>query len=338
MGRKACFTLVLLAFVCGAVYCTYVTLVKPSSNQEPSRPDPVAVDFSSRVPVPLNRGPEVADGFRGEVHPVLKRHSKLQVTARWSFDRNQVGSPAFLYQWPSAVHDLFQALNVSIPTRTYGERDFSRFLPEKEPGAVGQTWALDLEKVAELLKQFHPAPSMRLVAKGRRPGPNGAFAVLRAVSASHLDILFRAHAEFDVVPDHKKWRSLVTEAWYSPSCFLGRLVINREAGTVEYFRLGLATDNKYNVHVTAVGKSDEGHGWMCVDRMDLVGGSLRNAESLRWADQIEAGEAYDRLAKIFYKFKEINWVPFERVQETARAQKKPIFVVAAQGALDNQTC
>ena len=49
-------------------------------------------------------------------------------------------------------------------------------------------------------------------------------------------------------------------------------------------------------------------------------------------------EAYDRLAKVFYKFKEIDWVAFDKVQEAARARKKPILVVVAQGVLDNQTC
>jgi hypothetical protein len=199
-------------------------------------------------------------------------------------------------------------------------------------------WALDQEKVADFLKQFHPAPSMHLVAKGRRAGPDGAFGVLRAVSPTHLDIVFRVHAEFDVVPDHEIWNSFVSEAWYSPSCFLGRLVIDRKAGKVEYFSLGLPTDNVFNVHLTAAHNDHAAHGWMRVASMELIGGNVGSIEKLRWQDQIETADALDRLAKVFYKFKEIDWLPFERVQEAARAQKKPIFVVVAQGALDNQTC
>jgi hypothetical protein len=321
------------------VYCAYVTPVKHSVTQDLTpQPDRVAIDFSKRVPVAINRGREVLEGFQGEVHPVLHRRGELELTANLNFNRNQSGDFSFLSNWPLEVNDLFLSLNVSNPTKAYTERDFSRFLPEKELGAVGQMWALDLEKVAEFLKQFLPAPSMRLVARGRRAGPDGAFAVLRAVSPTHLDIVFRIHAEFDVVPDHQKWKSLVSEAWFSPACFLGRLVINREAGTVEYFQLGVPTDTRLNVHITAAHDAEEGHGWMHVDCMELIGGNAGSVGSIRWVDQIETIDAHDRLAKVFYKFKEINWVTFDKVQELARAKKKPILVVAAMGTLEDQTC
>lgn len=340
-GRKVCFTLLLLALVGGILYGAWVRLVhtpgdQDSSHQPCTKP---ALDFSHRVPVAINRGPEVVDGFRGEVHPILHRQGELELTANWNFDRYQGEDSAFLRMAPPPLRELFLGLRVSVPTKTYTSRDFSRFLPAEGFGAVGQMWALDQDKVADFLKQFHPSPSMRLVAKGRRAGPDGAFAILRAVSPSHLDILFRIHAEFDVRPESLDPNSRA-EAWYSPACFLGRLVIDRNAGAVESFRLGLPTDDAYNVHVSlATGRANsEYHGWMRVDRMELVGGDRESVGGIRWVDQIETGDAHNRLAKVFFKFKEIDWVAFDKVQELARSRKKPIFVVVALGPLDNQTC
>src|SRR5262245_5190340 len=140
------------------------------------------------IPVALNRGPEVLDGFRGDVHPLLSGQTRLPVTARWTGigkGRDQLHRDLHprLYAW-------FTELRPTRPEQTYTERDFSAFLP-KTVGEVGQLWALDPDRMAHFLRQFHPRPSMKLVAVGRRAGPDGAFAILRAVSASHLDIAFR---------------------------------------------------------------------------------------------------------------------------------------------------
>jgi hypothetical protein len=341
MRRKALLTLVFLASVCGIIY-GYVAVFSPSGGTLPSQTPrkPLAIDFSKREPVALNRGPEVSDGFRGELHPLLHGLGEMQVTANWNFDRTQASDSAFPFFAPPAVRNLFLRLDTSVVSRSYSARDFSRFLPEKEVGAVGQIWAIDSDKVAEFLKQFHPCPSMHLVAKGRRAGPDGAFAVLRAVSSSHLDILFRAHAEFDVMPDDMKLELPVPEAWFSPAYFLGRLVIDRQAGSVEYFRLGVPTDSEYNAHVTfATGHpGQEVHGWMRLKCMELVGGNPRCIEGASWTDQIEPADALGRLAKVFYTFKQIDWVAFDKVQDIARAQQKPILVMSALGAMDEQTC
>ena len=337
MGRKASFSLVFFALAGVLIYYVHPWYVKPSRSQRlprrlPSAPPPL--NLSKRVPVALNRGPDVPDGFRGDVHPVFPRPTELQVAAYWDINRNQGRDGAFFSGVLPEIRDHFLGFEVSVPTHTYSERDFSRLLPAGELDSVGHMWALDLNKVSGFLKQLHPNPSMRLVAKGRRPGPDGGFGILRAVSPGHLDILFRVHAEFDVRPAYVGQGA---EAWYSPACFLGRIVIDRKAGTVESFRLALPTDTHYNVHVTIADKG-ELHGWMHVDRMELVGGSWENAGRIRWAEQIEPSEAFDRLTKVFFKFKEIDWVPFEKVQGIARARKQPILAVVALGALDNQTC
>ena len=72
--------------------------------------------------------------------------------------------------------------------------------------------------------------------------------------------------------------------------------------------------------------------------MELVAGNLRGLEGLRWGQQIKMDQAHDRLAKVFYKFKEIDFVPFSRALATARARNKPIFAFVALGALDDQSC
>lgn len=297
-------------------------------------------DYSDRVPVELNRGPEIGDGFQGDAHPLFHHPDTVRVTADWGFDRHQERDPAFLFFVPPEIQRLFLELETATPMHVYQEQEFSCFLPANIPDAVGQMWSIDPNRVMVFLKQFHNSPSMRLVAKGRRAGPDGAFAILRAVSPTHLDIHFRIHAEFDVLP--KEWRTNrpLPEAWYSPSCFRGRLVINRETGKIEFFSLGVPTDHANNVHITySAGAIHKGaHGWMRVNSMELTGGDRERADRLNWVDQIESAEAFERLTKVFYKFKNIDWVPFEKAQEIARVQRKPIFTVVVFGALDNQSC
>jgi len=72
--------------------------------------------------------------------------------------------------------------------------------------------------------------------------------------------------------------------------------------------------------------------------MELEEGSIRGIESVQWVDEVESSRAFDKLAKVFYKFKEIDFLPFSDVQAAARARKKPIFAMVALGAVDDQNC
>ena len=82
-------------------------------------------------------------GF-GEMYTLLLRPSEVKVTAKWECkDDGKAFANADSY-----VRSLFQNLEVAIPTKTYTERDFSRFLPAEEFHGVGQLWALDLDKMA----------------------------------------------------------------------------------------------------------------------------------------------------------------------------------------------
>jgi hypothetical protein len=205
-------------------------------------------------------------------------------------------------------------------------------------------WALDPDKVAVLLQQFHLAASPRSVSVGRRPGPDGAFAVLQGVSETHLDVAFRAHAEFNLVPGHARGFPALY-AWYTPSRFMGRVVVNRKAGAIEYFHLAVPTDQARNVHGTVWASPDaerpEGYRiyqFLRAERMELVGGSSVALAGVRWAERIETARAQEKLARAFYKFEEIDFVPFGEALAVARARNRPIFAVVALGALDDQSC
>jgi hypothetical protein len=282
------------------------------------------------------------DGFHGEIHPLLHHHFDLPVKADWTIantGRLFPGMPAEL----NPVRRLYTTLTVAVPTRSYSERDFSALLPPESIQHVGGLWAIDPAKAVIFLKQFHPQASPHSASIGRRPGPDGAFGILRGVSESHLDIAFRVHAEFELAP--KSGYFPAQYVWYTPACFLGRIIVNRKAGTIEYFRLGVPTDIVRNIHGTVLTAPDEQHPdgyrvyqFMRADRMELVGGHLPGMNELRWTEEIDPGKAHDTLAKIFYKFKEIDFVPFSQVQVIARQQNKPIFAFVALGALDDQSC
>ena len=170
-------------------------------------------------------------------------------------------------------------------------------------GEVGQIWALDADRMASILRQFHPRPSMQLVAAGRRAGPDGAFATLRAVSPSYLDIVFRIHAEFYLTPDDWPADRPLFQAWYTPAYFSGRVLVNRRTGTVEHFRLGLANDKALNVHLTVVASgirdTRQAHDVVRVERMELAGGDGGPAEKIPWGKALSPAEAQGRLAKVF---------------------------------------
>jgi hypothetical protein len=298
-----------------------------SPSGSPRRPEPVA----------LNRGPEVLDGFRGDVHPLLHGHTQLEVTAQWAKvgegrDKLHTHLNASVYAW-------FTELQPARPQQTYTERDFSPLLPATV-GDVGQVWSLDLDKMAEILKQFHPHPLMHLVASGRRAGPDGAFALLRAVSPSYVDIVFRIHGEFYLTPSEGRFKDV--DAWYSPAYFSGRVLVNKNTGTVDHFRLALPTDKMLNVHLTVDaarrGYTSVARDIVRVERMELIGGDAELANHISWQKALSSDEANAQLAKVFYKWMDIDWTPIDQVLTHSRSQNRPIFALVSWGATDDQSC
>jgi hypothetical protein len=338
MRRKA-FGLVVLSLLASAL--TYVGFQLSRHKADPAPPGSSQTPYSGE-PVPLNLGPGIAEGFRGGVHPLLHGRTKLELTAYWvpGESERHAGKTMSL-----DGYRFFLRMKPAVERRTYTEHDFSAFLPEKL-GAVGQVWSIDPTKVAKLLRQFHPSVSMHINAEGRRVGPDGAFAILRAKSPSRLEIAFRAHAEFDLTSELAKnlppgRRQLLDRGWYTPAYFSGRMIVNRDAGTVEYFQLGLPTDRSLNVHLTLKPVISEpiSHSMGHVDRMELVGGKSDPAtKDSGGKEAITCADANRRLEHLFYKFMDIKWVPFERVLAAAREKKRPILVVALWGNIDDQSC
>jgi hypothetical protein len=337
--------LVILA-VAGVATVTYQLHQRTPAGRKSAAPaGRPSVETQQGTPVATNRGPEILDGFRGDLHPLLFGRARLEVTAQWTTvgkGRDQLHRdlhPA-LYRW-------FTDLQPARLRHTYTGRDFSAFLPE-EVGEVGQVWALDGDKMVGVLKQFHPRPSLQLVASGRRAGPDGAFALLRAVSPSHVDIVFRIHAEFSLTPeDWRPDRSLIPgrpliRAWYTPAYFTGRVLVNLKTGTVDHFRLALASDQALNVHLTLEAKwpreTRQPHEIVRVEQMELTGGDGGPAAKVSWTKALTPAEADRRLAKVFYKFLDIDWVPFDQVAAQARSQNRPIFAIVSWGAFDDQSC
>jgi hypothetical protein len=319
-----------------------IEAVAQIDNREPEKLSPPYQPIAA----PANRSGEVPPAFRGAVHPVLNGKTRLAMAAHWTHVSGP-GRDHLEKVIPPTVYAMFTDLKPAADSSIYTERDFSRLLPESVE-SVGQLWEIDSDAVVPFLRQFHPQPAMHLIALGRRAGPDGAFGILRAVSPTHLDILFRIHAEFDVA----------LNVWYTPACFWGRMIVNKENGTVESFRLWLPTDQPLNVHLTVAASIPQGtvqqpaifrkiesgdrvgtrRDIVHVDQMELVSENPELASQLDWPDSIEMDRAKRELTKSFYAFANINWVPWESALSAARQQDKPILAIVLWGALDDQSC
>jgi hypothetical protein len=263
----------------------------------------------------------------------------MEVTAHWS--SLGTGRDQLDLKLNPSLYATFKGLQPNEPKRTYTEGDFSAFLPETV-GEVGQCWALDDGKIIRMLRQFHPNASLKQVAAGRRAGPDGAFGILRAVSPDYLNIGFRIHAEFELTPPDWLTRRPQIRAWYTPAYLTGTVVVNRQTGTVDYFQLALPTDKALNVHLTVefkdVNVNRQGRDIVRVDHMELSGGDDGPIRNIQWTKTLSPVEVDRRLAKNFYKFLDIDWVPFDQVAERARSRGRPIMAVVSWGAFDDQSC
>jgi len=281
--------------------------------------------------VEINHDEKVFEPFRGKVHPVLHGQTSLAVTAHWS-PVSQGGRDQIENRVAPEIYREFTELKAAIPEKVYTERELSSFLMPDSVQSVGQVWELDEDDVAEMLLQFHPRPSLHVVSRGRRAGPDGAFALLRAVSATHLEIMFRIHAEFDIAKN----------VWLTPACFWGRMIVDKQAGTVEYFRLWLPTENYLNVHLTVresvSGVVDNKRDIVHVEQMELESANRKLPDELDWSQSIDMAAAEHQLKKVFYRFENIHWIPWDRALAVAAVEHKPILAIVLWGALDDQSC
>ena len=291
---------------------------------------------------------DVPEGFRGDVHPILHGRTDLELTAHWSpvslidpsgtmtryVDNSTLGS----YSLPQDILDQFLKPEVAQRRRTYGAEDFSVLLPQ-ELSHVGQLWSIDEMQAARFLEQIHPRPATEFTTYGqpygRRPGPPGAFGVVRALSETHADVLFRLHAEFILQPN----------VVYTPACFLGRMLIDRQSGTVESFQMKVPTERSLNLTLTvSIPHPDDLSSMVStllferVDQVELIGGDEAMFETTNWTAEMDVAHAHETVKRPFYRFLEIDWVPYDDVLRRAEIEKKPILAVVMTSPLDDQSC
>ncbi|MSR63707.1 MAG: hypothetical protein EXS08_14870 [Planctomycetes bacterium] len=216
----------------------------------------------------------------------------------------------------------------------YGAAELTPFLPAGEV-AVGDTWPVAREAVLPFLRQFHAGARASL--HHGFGAYEGAFACLRAASDEGVEILFRAHAEF----------VLEGGVTYTPAQFEGRLWLERASGKVRALRLALPDrDTNVDVNVPESPVTDAGSlqvpgsadiGW--VPRMELVGGETAPpAWSSPSARSISDEDARLRLARRFYPFARLEWLPFEQAVLAQRESGKPLHLVVLFGTLDDESC
>jgi hypothetical protein len=277
------------------------------------------------IPIGANRGPNVEDGFQGSVHPALDVEQSLIVRATCS--RIPKGRGFAEGYFPQQFRGPFDQFVVANKTHKYFSGDFSPFLPQ-EFGEPGQIWEIDATRILRFLKQFHAGASMSLQSPGRRSGPNGAFAVLRAISDKQIEVLARIHAEFVVDED----------SFITPAYFECRLLIDRTTSRVNAFMLSIPTAIHLNATLTAALATEALIDIVHLDQMELVGGDVSTLKTQTMANGISLETARANLKRVFYKFLDVDWVKPEMAVAEARKQQRPIMAIVLWGDLDDQSC
>ena len=259
----------------------------------------------------------------------LKNTTTLQVHAYW----DPIADSTYnLHKNAPENTELFD-LSPKEPVREYRGDAFNAFLPSSSV-TVGDVWELDLDSVISFLSQFHPGATGKL-----RHGQKGAFACLRALSPDYADITFRIHAEFTLATRRKPgWKPsthehLIDVARFIPSQFAGRLLINLKTGDICDFSLALPPRNS-NVDINDFGYAD----MVFVPRMELLSTPTQTSNDIKWKEVITPETARRRLELKFYKFAEIDWLPFEDAVKKAEATQRPIHAVLTWGPLVDESC
>ena len=236
---------------------------------------------------------------------------------------------------------LFKNLSPAHPSQEYEVDAFKAFLP-KGSVPVGHVWELDMNEVLPFLRQFHPGATAemhinpggesfieifgkRIVLEKVGLESEGAFACLRALSPTYAEIAFRIHAEFQLDEEAR--------AYFTPAQFTGRLILNRNNGTIRDFWLHLPP-RKTNVDINAFGSAD----MVYVPRMELIAQNAHDQSDIVWETVITENEAKDLLEASFYKFSEIERLPIEEAVAQAQAENRPIHVVLTWGVFDDESC
>ena len=268
--------------------------------------------------------------MRIDLNNVLQRSASVQVEAHWE----SIADSTFNLHNEYSEHAEMFDLSPEFPIKEYESDAFKAFLPSS-PVSVGDAWELDSDGVVQFLRQFRPGATTKL-----HNGTEGAFACLRALSSKHAEITFRIHADFALSSiAYEEWRranSLKDDegtAYFIPSQFAGRLVVNLKERTVRAFSLSLPPRNS-NVDINAYGCAD----MVFVPRMELLATDVDDQGEITWDVSVTKEEARRALELKFYQFAQIEWRPIEEAVELAKATHRPIHAILVWGALDDESC
>jgi hypothetical protein len=233
-------------------------------------------------------------------------------------------------------YEVIRSLAPATERANYARAAFQPLLPVNEV-RVGDVWSIDPKSLVAILKQLHPGATDRLhhgwFGNIKLPGnAEGAYACLRALGPKHAEVLLRVHADFLLDGDG----SIEKSSWITPAQFEGHLLLDRAQGVVSWFELSLPQQSA-NVDVNIA----EERGVMAdigrFDRMELKGGvGISTPDPL--AAEVSVEEARQRLARKFYEFASIEWLPLGEALSEAVKKKKPLHVVILFGSLLDESC
>ncbi|RUS70570.1 hypothetical protein EGW08_021669, partial [Elysia chlorotica] len=150
-------------------------------------------------------------------------HKKFPVSTFLNFlpdDIHSIPKPGTVYSIVSAPADVYNV----IPAVGRSTRHFP-----PQPSGKGQS-------IHSLLSMFHPRPFIIM-----RFPPQGAVGCVRAVSKTHVHVIFRVHAEFQLNEPPRD------PFWFSPAQFSGSLIMARDGSSVEHFHLYVPAERNLNV-------------------------------------------------------------------------------------------
>lgn len=243
--------------------------------------------------------------------------------------------------------------------RLFRHSDFESFLPQPSTVDVplGRTWyvvksTLDVYDGQLTSARHHPPPihpAERVVHDlftmfHERPfiyprfPPQGTVATVRARTAGVLDILFRAHVEFQLNDPP------AFPFWFTPAQFRGHLTIAEDGSAVYRFLLAVPLDRKLNVDLEWVNGPGDDRTMenMEVDigfvpRMELRA-DLPEPQTFDWDEEVSFEDAFRQIEMQLYPFKQVTYHPFEEAFRHAASEQKLVHSVVLWGALDDQSC
>jgi len=180
--------------------------------------------------------------FVADIHPLLFGETRWSVR-HWT----PIGNPDGIDRSVVASRvSWFHGFASGRPRRNMLARDFSAFLRQDgELAKFGSSSGQDRRNP----KQFHPHPSMHLIATGRAAGPMAPSATPQAVSDSYLDVACRIHAEFFGPRAKERPARSPINAWYSPAYFEGNMLVNQKKTGTVIFSVGVGEPEGLNRHL-----------------------------------------------------------------------------------------